>query len=97
MLHHRHYLKTQGRGLISYVHVWWGRVLMVLGVVNGGLGLELARESNGYIIAYGVVSGLIFLAYFGFKAFSFFRASKAPIGGAEAKRVNSRGPQRPYP
>ena len=54
---------------------------MVLGVVNGGLGLELARESDGYIIAYGVVSGLAFLAYFGFKACSFFRAPKAPFGG----------------
>jgi hypothetical protein len=70
---------------------------MVLGVVNGGLGLKLARESDGYIIAYGVVSGLVFLAYFGFKACSFFRAPKTHIGGAGPKRENSRDAQRPYP
>jgi hypothetical protein len=70
---------------------------MALGVVNGGLGLKLARESDGYIIAYGVVSGLVFLAYFGFKACSFFRAPKASIGGAGPKRENSRDARRPYP
>lgn len=97
LVHHRHYLKTQSRGLVSYLHIWWGRILMILGVINGGLGLELARESDGYIIAYGVVSGIVFMGYFGFKAFRHYRTPEAPIDGEGPKRVNSKGPRRPYP
>lgn len=62
-----HYLKTNRRGLISYVHIWWGRALMALGVVNGGLGLQLAGAGNGPVIAYGVVAGVVFVAYAAFK------------------------------
>lgn len=97
MLHHRHYVKTQARGIISYVHIWMGRVLMVLGVLNGGFGLQLASESQGYIIAYAVVSVVVFLTYFGFKAWKFFYTPKGSIDGAESKRENSRGSRRPYP
>ena len=62
----------QGRGLVSYVHIWWGRILMVLGVVNGGLGLQLAQESNGPVIAYAVIAAVVFVVYAGFKAWSYF-------------------------
>lgn len=36
---------------------------MVLGVVNGGLGLRLAMADNSLIIAYSVVATVIFLLY----------------------------------
>ncbi len=62
----------QSRGLISYVHIWWGRFLMVLGVVNGGLGLQLAQESSGPVIAYAVIAGVVFVVYAGFKVWSYF-------------------------
>jgi len=72
-LHHQHFLKTQGRGLVSYVHIWWGRILMALGVINGGIGLRLAQESDGPVIAYSVVAGVVFFCYTGFKVCNFFR------------------------
>ncbi|KAK3309958.1 uncharacterized protein B0T15DRAFT_19471 [Chaetomium strumarium] len=72
-LHHRHYLKTQGRGVISYVHIWWGRILIALGVINGGMGLRLVGERGGLVIAYGVIAGVLFLAYAGAKIFRLFR------------------------
>lgn len=72
-LHHLHYLKFHRRGLISYVHIWWGRILMVLGVINGGLGLQLANEEDGPIIAYSVISGVVFLGYLAYKLCQFFR------------------------
>ncbi len=67
-LHHLHYLEHQSRGVVSYIHIWWGRSLMVLGVVNGGLGLQLAAAGNNFVIAYSVVAGVIFLLYVGIKA-----------------------------
>jgi hypothetical protein len=61
--HHRYYLKHQQRGRISHAHIWYGRALMVLGVVNGGLGLQLAMANNSLIIAYSVVAAVMFLLY----------------------------------
>ncbi len=63
LVHHRHFVKNQGRGFVSHWHIWWGRLLMVLGIVNGGLGLQLAAASTSVIIAYSVVSAVLFLAY----------------------------------
>ncbi|KAK0618260.1 hypothetical protein B0T17DRAFT_592096 [Bombardia bombarda] len=78
-LHHRQYLATHGRGVVSHIHIWWGRILMTLGVVNGGLGLQLSNERTGLVIAYSVVAGVIFLAYFIVKVW-------AAIGGRQRGR-----------
>lgn len=61
--HHLHYVKHQGRGAVSYVHIWYGRVLMALGVINGGLGLRLAAAPDGWKIAYAVVAVVMFVLY----------------------------------
>lgn len=62
-LHHLHYLKNEGRGIVSHGHIWWGRILMVLGAINGGLGLQLSDANDSYIIAYSVVAAVMFLVY----------------------------------
>jgi hypothetical protein len=36
---------------------------MILGVINGGLGLKLAANSKNGEIAYGVVAGVVALLY----------------------------------
>ncbi|KAI1188799.1 iron reductase domain protein [Nemania serpens] len=64
-IHHRYYVKYQKRGLVSYGHIWYGRTLIILGIVNGGLGLQLAGASRSLIIAYSVVAAVIFTAYAG--------------------------------
>ena len=64
MLHHSAYKKKQKRTVISQVHIWEGRLTIVLGMINGGLGIQLAGiVKRRYIIAYGVVAGLMFLIY----------------------------------
>lgn len=63
VLHHRQYTVSQRRGAVSHVHIWWGRALMVLGVVNGGLGLQLAMAPNSVVIAYSVIAAVMFAAY----------------------------------
>lgn len=37
--------------------------MITLGIVNGGLGLELADQGKGAYIAYGVVAGIVWLLY----------------------------------
>lgn len=63
LLQHRYYRKTGGKGIFAYVHRWFGRVMIVLGIINAGLGFQLARGSQGAIIAYSVVAGIVALFY----------------------------------
>jgi hypothetical protein len=58
---------------------------MVLGVVNGGLGLQLALADNSLIIAYSVVSAVIFLVYAIGKVLVSIRRKQAanPRGGGK--------------
>jgi hypothetical protein len=72
-LHHRQYLRTRRRAPVSHAHIWWGRLLMVLGVINGGLGLQLAGERGDLVTAYSVVSGFLLVAYAGAKFCDHFR------------------------
>lgn len=60
-LHHRRFVqaKASGRGWASYVHRWGGRCLILLGVVNGGLGLQLAGPRRTFTIAYCTVTAVV--------------------------------------
>ena len=62
VLHHSSYKKTQRRTFVSQFHIWEGRLVIVLGMINGGLGLKLFGVKTGYQIAYGVVAGVMGLA-----------------------------------
>ncbi|KAL7821701.1 iron reductase domain protein [Trichoderma aethiopicum] len=63
LIHHINYLKTQRRGIFGHLHCWYGRALMIIGIVNGGLGLQLGNVATRYIIAYSVVAGVTTLFY----------------------------------
>lgn len=68
LLQHRYFRKTGGRSSFAYLHRWFGRALISLGVINGGLGLNLAGVGSpgaplGAVIAYSVVAGVIGLGY----------------------------------
>jgi hypothetical protein len=62
-IHHKVYQKVQKRTLWSYGHIFTGRVAIILGMVNGGLGLRLADAGNSSKIAYGVLAGLMGAGY----------------------------------
>jgi len=63
-LHHRNYKRTGQRSAPSYGHIWMGRILITLGMINGGLGLRTAANgTRGEYIAYGVVAGIIWLLW----------------------------------
>lgn len=61
-IHHRRFMKKQQRSKWTFVHVWYGRVLIILGMINGGLGLQLASDGPAYkmagMISYAVIAGI---------------------------------------
>ncbi|KAL9105876.1 MAG: hypothetical protein Q9227_009039 [Pyrenula ochraceoflavens] len=64
---------------IGFTHRWLGRTLIVLGVVNGGLGFKLAGPVGSdnvprwAVIVYGVVAGVVAVIYFGVVVFNMGR------------------------
>ena len=82
-LHHMYFRKHQQRGVISHFHVWFGRALMIIGIVNGGLGIKLAGSPRGFLIAYAVLAGIFGVAYVGAAIFGTFKKSRS------LKQVNS--------
>ncbi|KAI2616472.1 putative iron reductase domain protein [Hypoxylon sp. NC1633] len=71
-LHHRYFVKYQTRGLLSYAHIWYGRALLIIGIVNGGLGLGLAGAPSRFVIVYSVFAGVIFAIYVATAVFADF-------------------------
>lgn len=65
--HHLLYKKKGGRTIISHIHIWLGRALITLGMIQGGLGLLYAGgdATRGENIAYGVIAAIIWLTYIG--------------------------------
>ena len=45
-------------------HRWGGRIILLLGAINGGLGLQLAADTVKGEIAYGVITAFFFLLWF---------------------------------
>lgn len=56
--------------VVGRVHVWAGRVLITIGMINGGLGLLLSADGtrNDYI-AYGATAGSIWVLFGGVSAY----------------------------
>jgi RP/EB family microtubule-associated protein len=72
VLHHLGFKSKQRRTGISYVHIWLGRIAVILGMINGRLGIRITGIGNvagevtkGYTIAYMIVvavMGTLFIA-----------------------------------
>lgn len=76
-LHHMHYVKHQRRGVISHVHIWYGRLLIILGIINGGLGLQMAGSPTRFVVAYCVVAALMTVMYLCSVTFGIFRKRRS--------------------
>ncbi|KAK8071161.1 hypothetical protein PG997_011364, partial [Apiospora hydei] len=53
--HHRMYQKTEKPSKMGPIHVWLGRFIIVMGVINGFLGFNLAQSSHWNLILGGLV------------------------------------------
>jgi hypothetical protein len=50
--------------IVARIHLWTGRLLITLAMINGGLGLNISRYSTrSEHIAYGVVAGVMWLLF----------------------------------
>ncbi|KAH7048254.1 hypothetical protein B0J12DRAFT_711210 [Macrophomina phaseolina] len=64
LVHHVFFKKFGRRTFWSYAHLWLGRIIITLGIINGGLGLLLTDNAGDSVyIAYGTIASLIWLAY----------------------------------
>jgi hypothetical protein len=68
IMHHRMFKRQVATGAkpgtaVGFMHRWAGRILLVVGVINGGLGAQLAKEDTKFIIPYGVVACVMYLAW----------------------------------
>ncbi len=75
---HRIYVRRKeqrGTGW-GIVHVWYGRVLILLAVINGGLGLQLSGNTVAGEIAYGVVAGVMGVLYLAVLGWIYLRKGK---------------------
>jgi hypothetical protein len=62
-MHHSAFKQYQTRTFWSYGHLAVGRLVIPLGIINGGLGLQWAANSNYGPIVYGVVAGIFGVAW----------------------------------
>ena len=66
VLQHLAFRKKGQRTINGHAHMWLARALITLAFTNVGLGLQFARQSKGAYAAYGVVAGVLWLAWVGF-------------------------------
>ena len=93
ILHHEVYKKTLKRTIWGTSHVWWGRIIITLGIINGGLGLQLSGNTTKGEIAYGVIAGVIWLVWVAVSVMSYLssRGSLGETGEKISKNGTSNG------
>ncbi|KAK2026248.1 integral membrane protein [Colletotrichum zoysiae] len=96
LAHHKYYKKHQTRGMVSHAHIWYGRALMFLGIINGGLGLELASSSRSYVVAYSVIAAIIGVAWFGSAVWGEIRRSKRTVKREQSYEFSESQQRIPY-
>lgn len=92
-IHHAVYKRSAKPSFWTLAHVALGRALITLGIVNGGLGLRLSDNSNNGKIAYGVVAGLIWVAWMAVAIVSKRRSKRSGLdrGSSEMSLESQRG------
>jgi hypothetical protein len=83
LLQHLHYRKHSTKSLFAYTHRWLGRALVILGIINGGLGFKFVGKAapTGGIIAYGVIAGCMGVGYIFLIIMSTLRARRDEKSG----------------
>ncbi|EPS45434.1 hypothetical protein H072_602 [Dactylellina haptotyla CBS 200.50] len=77
---HHWLFKTRGkRTILAPLHANWGRALMILGIINGGLGLDLANNTKNGKIAYAVVAGVMGVAWLAATALYYVKGGSSQI------------------
>jgi hypothetical protein len=81
VLQHLHFKKTGGKSIFAYLHRWIGRGAIALGMINSGLGFQLARTTgilvptSSYVRSY-VLLGVLVSIWFSLVVFDHLRAHR---------------------
>jgi len=83
-LQHRYFKNTGGKSIFAYLHRWLGRCAIALGMINSGLGFQLATTSvivpnRSYILDY-VFLGFFVSIWFSLIVYDEFRARRPKAG-----------------
>ena len=73
---HWRFKKTGQKTKIGTGHVWIGRILIALSIIDGGFGLKLAKEGSSGKIAYAVLAAIAGLVYAGGLGWWYLRGRK---------------------
>ena len=68
ILQHRYFKKNGGKSVFGYIHKWVGRGAIILGIINNGLGFQLADDTDvivpiGSFIRNFVLAGVLGLIW----------------------------------
>ena len=89
-IHHKIWKKRGTRSMTTYEHLGIGRIAIILGLINGGTGLQLAGAGNGAKIAYGVCAGVVGVAYLAAIVFGEMKRRRNPPSYDAAQSQHSR-------
>lgn len=69
-----------------------GRIAIILGMVNGGLGMQLSGVSTAYMVVYSVLAGVMGAAYLGAIVYGEMlrkrRSKETPSGHEMSSKTN---------
>lgn len=76
-------MRAQRRGMFGHIHLWYGRILIVLAVINGGLGLQLAANTRNGEAAYAVIAAFMGVFYVGVVILTSIRKKRLNRNGSK--------------
>ncbi|KAI9786139.1 MAG: hypothetical protein M1839_007549 [Geoglossum umbratile] len=78
--HHAMFRQYGRKTFMTHIHVWWGRLILLLAVANGALGLKLGKSIRGGMeaatITYSVIAAVIGTLYISVLLFFAWRKSR---------------------
>lgn len=104
---HLYFHRTGGRSALGPVHQWLGRIAIIVGMVNGGLGfMQSGSVGSSYVpnyavVLYSIVAVVVLFIYLTVVLSSKWRAARQnhegeKITGAYEMHASSRDQDRPY-
>lgn len=89
--HHVLFKRKGGPNALTYPHIWWGRILITLGIINGYLGLRLTGNTMSIYVAYAVIAGIIWAVWMGLALLTYLRSRGAETlkEKPRIRRINS--------
>lgn len=85
--HHRLYKLTQSPTRYGPIHRYFGQVVLLLGVLNGGIGLTWSSAARPFVIGYAVVVAIVGIGVIGAVVWKRLVARRRPSGKPWSSRT----------